>query len=75
MRVTESSAVRQGEKTFNGALFQDYQARQGYRAIMQWRKKGMRSPSVCHADVCSWLEGRSPEQGAIGQWLGLCNMA
>ena len=34
-KVKKSSAV---------LLFQDCQARQGCRAIMQWRKKGMHSP-------------------------------
>ena len=53
-KVKKSSAV---------LLFQDCQARQSFRAIMQWRKKGMRSPLCATRKSATGSKVEAPNRG------------
>ena len=75
MRITKSSAVRQGDKKFSGALVPRLPGPSGLPFDHAMEEEMNTFPSACHVDVCDRLERRSPEQMAVGHLLGLCNMA
>ena len=52
MRIAESSAVRQGEKKFSGAIVPRLPGPSGLPRDHAMEEERNAFPSACHADVC-----------------------